>query len=97
MVICVDVKLLGIFQRLSGKKSVQLKLKEPVTVRDVVVALTEMFSPEFKHALIDSQLDDPGPNALILVSGKEVGALQGLETVVNDLDEVVFVPRVHGG
>ena len=97
MVIVVDVKLLGVFQRLSGEKVVQLKFEEPVTVRDVVGVLTELFSPEFKHALVDAQLDDPGPNALILVGGKEVGVLRGLETVVDGLGEVVFVPRVHGG
>ena len=93
----VDVKLLGIFQRLSGKKAVKVKLEEPASVKTVVARLTEMFPPEFKQTLVDAQFDDPRPNALILVAGKEVSALQGLDTIVKDADEVVFVPRVHGG
>jgi molybdopterin converting factor small subunit len=97
MVINVEVKLLGVFQRLSGKKCFQVKLEEPATVKEVVMALTEMFSLEFKQVLVDSQLDDPRPNALILVGGKEIGALDGLETAVKDADEIVLVPRVHGG
>ena len=97
MAIHVEVRLLGTFQRLSGKKRFQLKLKEPATVKEVVLKLTEMFSSEFGRVLVDSQLDDPGPNALILVGGKEIGALQGLETEVKDADEVVLLPRVHGG
>lgn len=97
MAIYVTVKLLGAFQRLSGKKSFQLKLEKPVYIRNVVITLAKMFSSEFTHVLVDSQLDDPRPNALILVGGKEIGALHGLETVVKDADEIVFVPRVHGG
>ncbi|GAG28848.1 unnamed protein product, partial [marine sediment metagenome] len=45
----------------------------------------------------DSKLDDPRPNALILVGGKEINALQGLETEVKNADEVVLIPMVHGG
>jgi MoaD family protein len=97
MVISVEVTFLGVFQRLSGKKRFQMKLEEPATVRKIVTNLTETFSPEFKQALVDSQLDDPRPNTLILVGGKEVNVLQGLETEVKDADEVVLLPVVHGG
>ena len=97
MVISVEVTFLGVFQRLSGKKRFQMKLEEPATVRNLVMNLTETFSSEFKQALVDSQLDDPRPNALILVGGKDVSVLQGLETEVKDAEEVVLVPMVHGG
>jgi molybdopterin synthase sulfur carrier subunit len=97
MVVNVEVRLLGIFQRLSGKKRFKLKLEEPATVRKVVMKLAETFSSEFKQVLVDSQLDDPRPNALILVGGKEINVLQGLETEVKDAEEIVFVPMVHGG
>ena len=33
----------------------------------------------------------------MLVNGREISVLNGLETRVNDEDEVVFVPVVHGG
>lgn len=97
MVVNVEVRFLGIFQRLSGKKRLQVKLEEPATVRKVIVKLTETFSSEFKRVLVDSELDDPRPNSLILVGGKEISALQGLETEVKDSEEVVLVPMVHGG
>ena len=97
MVISVEVRFLGIFQHLSGKKRFQLNLEEPATVRKAVMKITETFSDEFKRVLVDSQLDDPRPNALILVGGKEISALQGLETEVKDAEEIVLVPMVHGG
>jgi molybdopterin converting factor small subunit len=97
MVINVEVRFLGIFQQLSGKKCFNLKLEEPATVRQAIMKLTETFSNDFKQVLVDSQLDDPRPNALILVGGKEISALQGLETEVKDAEEIVLVPMVHGG
>ena len=97
MEIQVKIRFLGIFRRLSGKKSVQVKLKEPVTIRKVIFELTETFSSEFKEALFDSQLNDPRPNTLILVGGKDVSVLRGLETEVRDSQEIVLVPVIHGG
>lgn len=97
MTICVNVRFLGIFQRLTGKKRCELTLQKPATVKDVVTKLLEEFSDELKTVLVDPQLDDPRPNALILVEGKEISALQGLETEVKDSQEIVFLPMVHGG
>ena len=97
MVICVNVKFLGIFQRLSGKKQLELKLQEPSTIQDVMAKLLQVLSDDFKDVLVDAQLNDPRPNALILVDGKEISALQGLETEVNDSQEIILLPMVHGG
>ncbi len=97
MVIHVEVRFLGIFQRLSGKTRFQVKLKEPATVREVVEELVERFSADFKGVLVNYQLDDPRPNALILVGGKEISVLNGLETEIKDAEEIILVPVVHGG
>jgi molybdopterin converting factor small subunit len=97
MVICVNVKFLGIFQRLSGKKQLELKLQEPSTIQDVMTKLLQVLSDDFKALLVDAQLNDPQPNALILVDGKEISALQGLETEVKDSQEIILLPIVHGG
>ena len=97
MIICVQVRFLGIFQQFSGKKSFKLSLEEPATVRKAIMKLTEIFSKDFSQVLVDSKLDDPRPNTLILVGGKEISALQGLETEVKDAEEIVLVPMIHGG
>ena len=97
MAINVEVKFLGVFRQFSERNQVFVKLEEPATVKKTVEKLTEVFSSEFKRALVDSELEDPRPNALILVNGKEISVLQGLETEVEDGDEIVLVPVSHGG
>jgi molybdopterin converting factor small subunit len=53
--------------------------------------------PRLEPALVDPDLEDPGPNTLILVSGKEISVLNGLETMLKDGDEVIFIPVLHTG
>ena len=97
MAINVEVKFLGVFRQFSGRNRVLVKLEKPATVRKTIEKLTEAFSPEFKRTLVDPELEDPRPNALILINGKEISVLQGLETEVKDGDEIVLVPVSHGG
>jgi len=97
MTIHVKVKLLGVFRGLSGRDQHPLDLEKPAVVREVIQKLVESFPPEFNRVLIDPELNDPRPNALILVNGKEVGVLKGLETEVKEGDEIVLIPISHGG
>ena len=96
-IINVNVRLIGVFRELSGKSQFPIELEEPVVVRKLIHKLTETFSPEFEQTLVDPELNDPRPNALVLVNGKEISVLEGLQTEVNKGDEVVIVPVSHGG
>ena len=96
MAVKVNVRLLGVFRGLSGKSQNSLNLKKP-TVRSVVLKLAESLSVEAKRLLVDPELNDPRPNALILVNGKEINVLKGLETELKDGDEVTLIPVSHGG
>jgi len=94
----VRVKLAGILKGISGKEAVTLNFERPTTVKEVVFRLAEMFSMEFRRALIDSELNSPKPNALILLNGREVSVLPGgLESEVKNGDEIVIIPVTHGG
>ena len=97
MVIRVEVKFLGIFRQVSGRNQVLVELEKPLTVGKTIEKIMEVFPSEFKRTLVDLEIEDPRPNALILVNGKEISVLQGLETEVEDGDEIVLVPVSHGG
>jgi len=92
----LTVKFVGAFRSISGKSKFTLKFEDIVSLREVVRKIAEEL-PKLKRILIDLELEDPRPNTLMLVNGKEVSVLNGLDTVLKDGDEVVFVPVVHGG
>jgi molybdopterin synthase sulfur carrier subunit len=91
-----NVKFIGSFRSISGKDKLALKLTNSAPLRNVVKKIVHEL-PKLKQALIDPELGEPRTNVLILVNGKEISVLQGLETVIKDGDEVVFVPVLHGG
>lgn len=96
MTINVRIRLLGVFRWSFGKSELSLRIRK-ATVRDVIQDLADSLSVEARKLLIDTELNDPRPNALILLNGKEISALNGLETKVEDGDEVTLIPVSHGG
>lgn len=96
MTVKVKVRLLGVFRGVSGKSEMNLKLDQ-ATVRNVVQTIAKSLSKEARGLLIDAELNDPRPNALILLNGKEINVLKGLETEVKEGDEVTLIPVSHGG
>jgi len=96
MTVKVNIRLMGVFRGLTGKSRVSLRVKQP-TIRNAVQKLADSLSVEAKRLLVDPELNDPRPNALILVNGKEINVLKGLETEIREGDEVILIPVSHGG
>ena len=94
----VHLKLYGVFRFAAGTDTLSLDLTgEEPTVR---VAIDELVSRpnllELKR-LIFGEASDPRSNALILLGGREIGALGGLDTKLKCDDELSLLPIAHGG
>ena len=94
----VTVKLLGVHQSIVGKESFVLNMDAGEKIGELVNQIPELVGNDpFRRILIDPELNDPRPNNVILVNGREISSLNGLETELKDGDEVVVIPLVHGG
>ncbi|MEM3463608.1 MAG: MoaD/ThiS family protein [Candidatus Bathyarchaeia archaeon] len=92
----VNIRFVGSFRNITNKGKVTLELGEGAQLKEAVKRITEEF-PKMERVLIDPELGDPRPNTLIIVNGREISVLKGLETVLKDGDEVVLIPVSHGG
>jgi MoaD family protein len=92
----ITVKFIGSFRNVSGKSKLTIVSERVIPLREAIKQIVEEL-PKLKRVLIDPELENPRPNTLILVNGKEISALNGLDTMLEDEDDVVFVPVVHGG
>lgn len=92
----ITFKFLGSFRRVINKSKINLENECFITLREAIQKIVEIF-PSLRSMLIDPELGDPRPNSLILVNGKEISVLKGLDTPLKDGDEVVLIPVVHGG
>jgi len=86
----------GALRHASGVDKLKRDLAEDSSIRDLINEIVRE-KPELKRALTGNQSKEQITNALILVNGREISVLSGLETKIKDLDEVVFVPVIHGG
>ena len=92
----IAIKFIGSMRHLSGTGELALSCKSYVAIRELMNEIIKEL-PELKRSLIDQQFGDPRPNTLVLVNGREISVLDGLETKLKDGDEVVLIPFVHGG
>ena len=92
----ITIRLIGAFRNASDKGKLTIMSEGTISLRNAIKEIVKEL-PKLKTILIDPELEDPRPNTLILVNGKEISVLNGLGTMLEDEDEVVFVPVVHGG
>jgi molybdopterin synthase sulfur carrier subunit len=92
----VNFKFVGSFRNITNKSKVVMELDEGAKLKEALKRIIEEF-PKIERALIDPELGDPRPNTLIVINGREISVLKGLETVLKNGDEVVFIPVSHGG
>lgn len=92
----LNIKFIGALRHISGKTQLTVNYQESISLKTLLSKLSQEF-PSLEKTFTDQQLNDSRSNALILVNGREISVLNGLETKLNDGDEIVFVPVVHGG
>ena len=95
----IPLRLYGVFRSAAGSEKVELNI--PVDEPTVRVVIAEIASrPDFlalKQLVLDGETLDPRPNALIMVSGREISTLDGLDTKLKASDELSLLPIAHGG
>jgi MoaD family protein len=92
----VRIRLLGVLKGFSSKNQLSIEL-EKATVEKLIQAVVEKLPTEARKLVIDPELNDPRPNSLILLNGKEISVLKGLETEILEGDEITLIPVSHGG
>lgn len=92
----LTIKFIGALRHLSRKTQLTLNFQEGISIKQLVDNINQEL-PELKRTFSDQELNDSRSNSLILVNGREISVIDGLETKLNDGDEIVFIPVVHGG
>ena len=93
----VHLKLYGVFRSAAGTDAVNLDLNGQPTVRAAIDELVSRPNLLELKKLIFGDGSDPRPYALILLAGREIGALGGLDTELKRDDELSLLPIAHGG
>lgn len=86
-------------RELVGKKVEYLKFeeKEGATVEKVLKRLSEIYGQDFVEYAFDRRTGEIQNYLLLLVNGRSINVLGGLETKLVDGDVLAILPPVGGG
>jgi sulfur-carrier protein len=94
----VQVKFFANVQQWIGKEEIQLQL-DPSGVYKVRDLLREIADREKMDlsALLKEDLDDSRAKVRVIINGKGIHTLDGLDTVIQDGDQIALFPLLGGG
>lgn len=90
----IRVRAFGDLMALLGKEST-VELKDQAIFKDLVSTLADKTGSVRKGFL--GRYDVTGPNLVILLNGRNIHALEKLDTALKDGDVVTLLPPVVGG
>lgn len=90
------VRFYGTFRHITGVKECLVNSENVLTIKDVIIKLYQKFSYP-KNSLFDSMLENPFSDSLIFLNGIEVNNIKGINTIVFENSEIVFLSINHGG
>lgn len=93
--ISINVKFFGILRNYAKRENSRISLDEPANVEALIMKLSKQ-SNQFKE-LIGIETKELSSNVIVIVNGKEVSILNGIQTNLHDGDNIILIPAVHGG
>jgi len=92
----LTLKFIGAMRQISGKNQFNINFQDGNTLKDLINKLDKDM-PGLQEKLCEQQSGYSSSNSLVLINGREISVLNGVETKLNDGDEIIFIPVVHGG
>jgi molybdopterin synthase sulfur carrier subunit len=91
----VKFKSFGPFRRILEGRVLEVDVPDDSTVRHVIARVLEMGGSELTRLIMDG--DRISGNLIIMLNKKDVNTLEGVNTRVNEGDEIAILPHVQGG
>ena len=92
----VEVKFFTSLREITTKKVDKIQLQKRISVEALLSLLSDRYGKEFKEYVYDHAGNVQGFLSFI-VNGKNINALQGFNTKLNEGDVVAILPPVGGG
>lgn len=91
----VKFKSFGPVRRLLKEKIIDIEVPDNTTVRQVVNRVVEIGGEELRRLIMHN--DTISGNLIVMLNKKDVETLGGIDTVIQDGDEIAILPHVQGG
>jgi sulfur-carrier protein len=85
------------FKEILGARETEISLPEGATLQGLLSRIKELWGNRLSPHLFQPGTDRLLPYITLMVNGRSIQFLSGLETMLRDGDEVLLLPPVAGG
>jgi len=96
-VISITIRTILGLKEILGKDVIEFSIPQGTAVKALVALMVEQWGARLASYFSDAEQDRPLPKIRILVNGRDIGFLNGMETELRDGDEILMLPLVGGG
>lgn len=93
----VKIQYLGFIKNLIKRSEDAFELEEGASLHDVMNKIAGMYGKPFMKEVYEPGLKDLKMGFVVTVNGVLMGQLQGMETRLNDGDNVILMSLMSGG
>jgi molybdopterin converting factor small subunit len=93
----VKIQYLGLIKNLIKRSEDAFELEEGASLSDVMSKIAGLYGKPFRNEVYEPGLKDVKMGFVVTVNGVLVGQLQGMDTRLNDGDNVILMSLMSGG
>jgi len=95
--ITVKVQTVGLLKSLFGHGELDVRVPPGGTVQDVLAALAQTYGQPAAQHLAPAADPSGHPPLRVMVNGRDIGVLDGRDTVLRNGDELLVLTPIAGG
>ncbi len=92
----IKIAFLSLLADLTGIKEVTVPLNENSSIKNIFEKLSIKFGKNFENFFFDTS-GNLNKYLIIVLNGKDIRLLKGLDTIIQNNDEISFIPAIAGG
>lgn len=92
----IKIRFLSLLSDITETDELALTINENSTIKHLLEKLAKKFGDKFEE-LVFKASQNLSKYVLITINGKDIRLLDGLETQIQDKDEINFIPAIAGG
>lgn len=97
MEIHIRIRTILKLKKIIGKGAVEFSVKEGTTLEEALDKMIATFGKELESSLFSSEDRSLLQHIRLIVNGRDIAFLNGLQTVLKEGDEILILPPVSGG
>jgi molybdopterin synthase sulfur carrier subunit len=96
-VIKIKIHIILELKKIIGQREIEVTIPEESTVESLLSWMAKTYGEKLSSNLFVAGSLNPLPHIALMVNGRSIRFLNGIETVLHNGDEILILPPVAGG